>query len=49
MVAYTLDFQLMMGAALAVLAAVAADPQPPPRFAPPPRVAPAAAPAGADD
>ena len=34
MVAYIDDFKLMMGAALAVLAAVAADPQPPPRFRP---------------
>ena len=49
MVAYTINFELMMGAALAVLPLLLLIRNPRRDFAPPPRVAPAAAPAGADD
>jgi MFS transporter, DHA2 family, multidrug resistance protein len=50
MVAYTIDFQLMMGAALAVLPLLLLIRDPKRSFPPPlPRAAPAAAPAGSDD
>ena len=48
MVAYTINFELMMGAALAVLPLLLLIRNPRRDFAPPPCVAPAA-PAGADD
>ena len=49
MVAYIDDFELMMGAALAVLPLLLLIRNPRRDFAPLPRLAPTTAPAGADD